>query len=215
MKISCNHIGKQFGYQWIFRGLSYEFSSGQIYGIKGSNGSGKSTFIKILAGFTTPSEGTIIYQDQNIISNEKIRTFVGLSGPYIDLIDEMTVQEFFHFQHQLKPIENYEAIILELKALPFKKLLDKNIGQLSSGMRQRILLLMAVGSANKILFLDEPSSNLDAEGMNWWPKIVQHYAKGKLVFIASNDLYDLSHCQYFIDMEEFRFVKSNQKQINF
>jgi len=103
MRIELTKIGKRFNRQWIFRNLNFQFKSGNHYAITGPNGSGKSTLLQIISGFSIHNEGAIQYfLKEQPVSSESIFKQISFAAPYLDLIEEMTLTEFFSFHHKMK-----------------------------------------------------------------------------------------------------------------
>ncbi len=203
--IVCADVSKRYLYEWVLRKFSYSFKLNYCYGIKGPNGSGKSTLLKLLCGHATPSKGQITYYAlHQVINVSEIFGHVTFAAPYIELIDEMTVTELLIFHHSLRPFVNFNSTRDEVAALPFKGLMDKRVGELSSGMKQRIKLLLAITTRTNIILLDEPGSNLDAEGKMWFENLLKQYRSGKIVIIASNDNEDLIMIDEFIDLLDYK-----------
>ena len=101
MNIRINSLAKRFNKEWIFNSLSYEITSGEKIGIIGSNGSGKSTFIKLLSAAELPSKGEIKYfRGKNEIDATKVYRSINFTAPYIDLIEEFTCKELIDFHLQ-------------------------------------------------------------------------------------------------------------------
>ena len=91
MTISLSDTGKRYNREWIFRGLSYEFITGNAYAITGPNGSGKSTLLQVLAGAVAHSEGSINWKKSGtIIDPDQVYRQLSIAAPYLDLIEEMT-----------------------------------------------------------------------------------------------------------------------------
>ncbi|GAB5539060.1 MAG: ATP-binding cassette domain-containing protein [Salibacteraceae bacterium] len=205
MNIRLEKIGKRYTNDWVFRNLSQEFNAGNIYGLIGHNGSGKSTLLQIISGFITPNEGSIIYGDP-ALDAEKLYQKVALSAPYLDLLDELTVFETIKNQSKFKAFqENIDAKWL-LRELKLEHHSEKLLNQLSSGMKQRLKLGMALYSASELLLLDEPCSNLDQVWIAWYESTLKHVAKNRLIIIASNsDKHELSLCnQPLLDVASYR-----------
>lgn len=191
MIIRGEDIGKKFGSTWIFRHQNFEFQSGETVIITGKNGSGKSTLLQIIAGYLTPSQG-IIYADEKKIDEQKHQSV--FIGPYTEVIEEFTLNEFLDFHQKFKnPICSIEEMAASA-SLP----LNKQIGDFSTGMKQRTKLITAFFFENDVIFMDEPTSNLDDEGFQWWKSELTRL-NDRLLLIASND------------KEE---IKCGQKQLN-
>ncbi|MEO7960462.1 MAG: ATP-binding cassette domain-containing protein, partial [Ginsengibacter sp.] len=103
MKIDLVNAGKRFNREWVFRRFSYSFFSQKTYAITGPNGSGKSTFLQVLCGASQQSEGDLKYHlaDKEILPDQVYKHF-SFAAPYLDLIEEMTLNEFFSFHAKMK-----------------------------------------------------------------------------------------------------------------
>lgn len=205
MTIQLQNIGKRYRLEWIFRGLSASFHSGERWAILGPNGSGKSTLLKVLSGHLTPSKGEISFEHEGVrVKEEAVYKNVSYAAPYIELIEEFTLEEAIRFHARLKPLlpgmapEN----LYELLALPRSR--HKEIRFFSSGMKQRLKLALAVCSDTPVLLLDEPATNLDVQGVEWYKKLISEYAAQRLVVIASNDPHDAAFCANHLNILEFK-----------
>lgn len=203
MKIVLSDIGKKYHKEWVFRQVNQEFNSGEKWVIKGSNGSGKSTLVKVLSGFTSASEGSITYHNKKYRSIYKNFSF---SAPYLDLIEDFTLLELHQFQSGFKPfsLEINHKNIYEVFNLP-DQVKKKRIKDFSSGMKQRVKLGMAILSDNPVVVLDEPVSNMDSKGIDWYHHLINQYALNKLVIVCSNSLeseYDF--CNKELSVEDFK-----------
>jgi ABC-type multidrug transport system ATPase subunit len=187
MKVSLDKLGKRFNNQWIFRGLSMDLSEGQRYVILGGNGSGKSTLLQIIAGFRVPTEGSISFHDQDRqIAGDQQYRYISLASPYLALIEEFDIDELFKFHFGLKPIQSGMGLKEFKERLGLQYINKKPIRQYSSGMKQRLRLALAFFSDTQILMLDEPCSNLDAQGVEWYRNLLGSVSKERLVIICSN-----------------------------
>jgi len=204
MLIELKNAGRRFNQEWIFRNLSYTFETPNKYAILGPNGSGKSTLISVLLGTLAPSEGEILYSNPKPIAVEEIYKQLSLAAPYLDLIEEFTLQETidFHFKfNKVHPaIERGE--ILELLGL--KKSQDKALKYFSSGMKQRTKLALACCSDTPILFLDEPTSNLDVQGIDWYNGLIERFTADRLLIIGSNQKHEYFFCTHELEITNFK-----------
>jgi len=99
MQITLNTAGRRFNKEWIFRGLSRTFNSGESIGIIGGNGSGKSTMLQVVSGFLIPSEGSITYNHETKqIDNETIYRYVSMASPFLELYEEYTASRIYSFR---------------------------------------------------------------------------------------------------------------------
>ncbi len=205
MRIELEKLSKRYDREWIIRSFSYVFESGNCYGVNGRNGAGKSTLLRILSGHLTPSRGRIGFlQDGQNIAIEKLYPHLSLVGPYIDLIEELTLSELIDFHFQFKKLRPgiKKASLPDLFELSkYKKL---KLNQFSSGMKQRVALGLALFADTELLLLDEPTTTLDQEARGWFQQHLAQQMAGRLVVIATNVEEDLQHCTHFIDMADVR-----------
>ena len=205
--IQLDTIGKRFRYEWIFRHISTTFDAGQRYAILGPNGVGKSTLMKILSGHLTPSEGKMTVKiNDKIVDADVIYQHVNYAAPYIELIEEFTLTEAIDFHIKFHPLSNSLTINDLIEILGFQKSKDKEIRYFSSGMRQRLKLALAICSDSPILLLDEPTTNLDNQGVAWYRGLMQQYTEGsnRLVIIASNAEHDYDFCDTTLNILDFK-----------
>ncbi|MFN0034098.1 MAG: ATP-binding cassette domain-containing protein [Saprospiraceae bacterium] len=205
MTIQLQNIGKRYRLEWIFRGLNSRFRAGERWAILGPNGSGKSTLLKVLSGHLTPSAGDVFFENEGAkIQEEAVFRKISYAAPYIELIEEFTLEEALRFHAKLKPLLPgfTPASLYELLALPRAR--QKEIRFFSSGMKQRLKLALAVCSDTPILLLDEPATNLDVQGVEWYKKLISEYAAERLVVIASNDPHDAEFCPQHLNIVEYK-----------
>jgi ABC-2 type transport system ATP-binding protein len=186
MTIRLENIGKQFLHKWVFRHLDLEFQAPGHYGISGNNGSGKSTLLKIIAGYLNPNEGKIHYLNNQALIGPDVFRHLSIASPHLELIEDLSLIETFEFHQKLKPyINNFTPMqLIEISGLG--KSMHKPLKYFSSGMKQRIKLLLAVMSNNPILLLDEPCTNLDQNSIQWYQKLIIEHTGQRLLIIASN-----------------------------
>lgn len=201
--LECTHLAKYYGKTEVFRGLNFHLGDARCIGIQGPNGSGKSTLMKCLSGLLRPSEGTIRWEiGGRPVRNQDLRYYAGFAAPYIHFYNELTVIENLSFIRQLRtgtgqsitakpsPVKSREdpghlSEIIELTGL--SDLSGRDFGTLSSGQQQRVRLAGALVPDPLILMLDEPGTNLDADGISLVSELVsRHLERGGLVFLSSN-----------------------------
>src|SRR5258706_845101 len=135
MKIVAENLGKRFNREWVFRDLSYQFTSGTSYAITGPNGAGKSTLMQVLWGQMQPSAGSVSYSG---LDPAEVFRSVAIATPYMDLIEEFTLEEMVHFHFKFKRCRIPVETVLEKTELGSSQ--GKTISTFSSGMRQRLKL---------------------------------------------------------------------------
>ncbi|MCK5857432.1 MAG: ABC transporter ATP-binding protein [Bacteroidales bacterium] len=205
-RIVLENIAKKYAREWIFREVNYEFMSSQAYVILGSNGSGKSTLLQIVSSFLTPSKGSIkYYADEQEIAIEQMYKHFSIATPYLELPEEFSLIEVLDFHRKLKPFYNdySNEHITDLMGLSHAK--NKLISNYSSGMKQRVKLGLAILSKSDLLLIDEPSSNLDSQSIQWYQDLIQKYRKDRIIVICSNHIKaEYEFCEHEIVMEGFK-----------
>lgn len=202
MKISLQNVGKRFNRDWIFRNFNHEFLPGHSYAITGPNGSGKSTLLQVIAGATLHSEGNIEYQVDGPVVNGSAYTHIALAAPYLDLVEELTANEFLKFHSGFKNLTQNIPHILEQVNL--EQAANKQIRYFSSGMKQRLKLAQAFFSESSVLLLDEPTTNLDSEGTTLYQQLVAEYAGKRLVIVSSNVPQEYRFCGEVLEMRSYK-----------
>jgi len=205
MQITLNNIGRRFNREWIFRGISYTFNNQDSYAVLGANGSGKSTLLQVLNGSLAPSAGKLSYslQGQNI-EPENIFTYLSLAAPYLELIEEFTLNEVIDFHFKFKNFKSGldKAALTEVLNLQGSQ--NKMIRYFSSGMKQRLKLALAFCADTPMLMLDEPTSNLDNQGIDWYLNLVEKYSAGRLTIICSHQEHEYSFCKHHLNIADYK-----------
>jgi ABC-type multidrug transport system ATPase subunit len=206
MTISLSDAGKRYNRDWIFRHLTYTFEAGKSYAITGPNGSGKSTLLQAIGGALHLNEGNVqfIVGSQNSIANENIFSFVSICAPYLEVVEEMTAKEFLEFHSQFKPLLSSIPIDDIIALVGLEKAVNKQIRYYSSGMKQRVKLAQCIFSAVPVILLDEPCTNLDAEGIALYQKLISDYCTNRLVVVSSNDEVEFGFCREKVSIMDWK-----------
>jgi len=207
LNITLHNLGRRFDQEWVFRNMDYTFSSPKKYAILGPNGSGKSTLLKTIAGQLSPSDGKIAYHvsDGREVHVEDVYQHLSFAAPYIELIEEFTLAEMLDFHFRFKSLLVGFDKVAVLSFLNMDRSVDKPIRYFSSGMKQRVKLALACFSESDIVLLDEPTSNLDAEGEKWYLELIDlTCASERLLFIGSNQEKEYSFCDESIQILDYK-----------
>jgi ABC-type multidrug transport system ATPase subunit len=205
MQITLENIGRRFNREWIFREINYTFNNKGSYAILGPNGSGKSTLLQVLNGSLVPSAGAISYtKGGNTIEPENVFNYLSLAAPYLELIEEFTLNEMVDFHFRFKTFKpgidkNVLNDILNLKGSQ-----NKMIRYFSSGMKQRLKLALAFCADTPMLMLDEPTSNLDTQGIDWYLNLVEKFSANRLTIICSNQEHEYSFCRERLSISDYK-----------
>ena len=205
MEILLEDIGRRFNQEWIFKKINYRFVQGQSYAVLGPNGSGKSTLLQVLAGSLSPSKGIITYSHQDkAIDVEGVYKHLALATPYLELIEEFTLLELLHFHFKFKKIMNGWTVQKLIQLLQFESSENKEIRYFSSGMKQRVKLALAFGTDSPILMLDEPTSNLDSQGLSWYLEMIDRFSKNRLLVVCSNQAHEYNFCDHHFNILDYK-----------
>lgn len=211
MKINLQNAGKRFNREWIYKSVNLEFSSSNAYAITGPNGSGKSTLLQAIGGMLQLSEGVVLYATGNKqLANEDVYKQLSFCAPYLDVIEEMTLQEFLEFHQQFKPFLPSFTPADIIREVGLEAAAGKQIRYFSSGMKQRVKLAQAIFSGTAIVLLDEPCSNLDLTGIDLYHSLIQRYCGERLVIVCSNDKVEYSFCNTVISILDYKNTASSK-----
>ena len=210
MHISLTKISRKFNYEWIFRDVNFEFEQGNAYAILGSNGSGKSTLLQIISGHLHPSEGSVSYsKGKQIIAIEDFFKHVTYSGPYLELIEEFTLEEMLTFHHHFRKFCNGMDVNAVIDITGLARNRNKPIKYFSSGMKQRVRLAIALLSESDVVLLDEPAANLDRKAIEWYRGLVAEHSSDRIIIVCSNSQSDEhDFCTQSIVIDDY---KNNNK----
>lgn len=204
MEITLHQAGKRYNFNWIFKSIDLQITSGSRWVFLGSNGSGKSTLLQLVSGSTLLSEGDINWKLSDVgIPQEEVYRHISISAPYLELIEEFTLEEHLKFHFSVKlPIDNLSIReILEISGLASRAHLK--VGYFSSGMKQRLKLLLAILSDSKMLLLDEPLSNLDKDAGKWYLQMIERFGRNRTIIVCSNSVEEeFQFCNHQINLNE-------------
>jgi ABC-type multidrug transport system ATPase subunit len=187
MKIQLEQIGKKFNTEWIFRNVSFSFEENTASAILGRNGSGKSTLLQVISGTLHPTNGRVVYSHGGKnISGEDIFRHLTMVAPYLELIEDFTLKEMLEFHFSFKRYLPGYDIDSVTGLLDFPAMKYKQIRQFSSGMKQRVKLVLSILSDVPMILLDEPTMNLDKTGIDWYLQLVGKFSANRTLIVCSN-----------------------------
>ena len=158
LTITTENIGKKYRREWIFRRVNLTLNAGTSYTFVGPNGSGKSTLLQLLAGNLPATEGTLTYSmGDKLIDPDNWFRQVSIAAPYLELVEELTLDELLTFHQTFKPFRNGLTSEAVADRLLLTHARNKEIKYFSSGMKQRVKLGLAFFSNSPIVILDEPT----------------------------------------------------------
>lgn len=188
MSISVNSVTKVYGQQKALDNVSFSIKTGEIVGLLGPNGAGKSTLMKILTCYLPPTSGNAKVLDMDVMEKSlEVRKKVGYLPENNPLYLDMYVKEFLKFIagiHKLPECNNRIAEIIEMTGLGPE--MQKKIGALSKGYRQRVGLAQALIHDPEVLILDEPTSGLDPNQIVDIRNLIRESGKKKTVLLSTH-----------------------------
>ena len=202
--LAAGNVAQKFQRRTVFSGVSLAVRNGDSLGITGRNGSGKSTLVKILCNILAPTSGTVELSVGNAaVERDDFYRHLGFVSPYLALYEEFTPLEHAHLNARMRGIPYDENRVVELLALlKLDHRRNDDIKTFSSGMKQRMKYALALQHSPSVLLLDEPMTNLDAEGIATVETVVHgQRARGGGVVIATNDERDKALCDSMISVE--------------
>ncbi|TGD80567.1 ABC transporter ATP-binding protein [Hymenobacter wooponensis] len=204
MQLTATGLSKRFAREWIFRDLTHTFQPGTATAILGPNGAGKSTLLNTLSGQLLPSTGTLAYEHQGkLIPVEEIPAYLAYAAPYLELIEELTLAELLQFHIRFKPLRAGFTPEKLISLMYLEKSRHKLVRDFSSGMKQRLKLSLALYAEAPLLLLDEPTTNLDRTGVEWYLEHVNATLTGRTVLVSSNVPEEYDFCEQQLLITDF------------
>jgi heme exporter protein A len=189
LTLEVDRLAKRFGSRVIFRDLQAVVRQGEILVVTGPNGSGKSTFLGVLAGLVRPSRGQVRWlAGGKALGPEFRRRELGWVAPDLTLYHELTARENLRFFARVRALSVADREMESLLArVGLGSRADDRVGTFSSGMRQRLKYAFALMGSPRALLLDEPTANLDREGVQMVDAVIREYREGRVVVLATNE----------------------------
>ena len=193
--IEIKNLYKNYGNVRAVQGINFSISDGEIVGFLGSNGAGKSTTLKILSGYLSPSNGKVSINNLDIVKNSnEIKKIIGYLPESNPLYDDMMVYDLLEFTSKIRDIPRNEfknALDRVVEQCGLNGVLHKNVRACSKGYKQRVGLACAMIHDPKILILDEPVTGLDPNQIVEIRELIKNLGKEKLVLMSSHILQEI------------------------
>lgn len=206
MKVILEGAGKTFGRETVFRNVSHVFEHGSRTAIIGPNGSGKSTLLQCVGGALMLTNGTVEHeQDFAAVPQEEVYRHVSIAAPYMSLYEDLSLREAIIVHKRFKPLLGDLGVEAVAGAALLDGQLEKPVRNFSSGMKQRLKLALAILSDTSLLLLDEPTSNLDANGAHWFASFLSEHVGQRTLVVASNRVdVETALCTATIDVQLYK-----------
>jgi len=197
LSISIKHISKSFKDVTALKDISFNVNEGELFGLIGPDGAGKTTLFRILTTLLIADEGTATVANYDVVKNYKdIRNHVGYMPGRFSLYQDLTVEEnltFFATIFGTTIEENYDLIKdIYVQIEPFK---NRRAGDLSGGMKQKLALSCALIHKPKVLFLDEPTTGVDpVSRKEFWEMLKRLQQKGITILVSTPYMDEAALC---------------------
>jgi len=194
--IEVKNLSRYYGDFAAVKDVSFTLRSGEIVGLLGHNGAGKTTIMKMLTGYLEASGGEISIDGQPLDSNQlSLRKNMGYLPESSPLYPEMIVADYLHYVAQLRGLSAQEQMKAVKKAIEQTDLAEKAlepISTLSRGYKQRVGVAQAILGKPKILILDEPTNGLDPSQIHHMRELIQSLGQSSLVLLSTHILQEVN-----------------------
>lgn len=215
MSIKVEHLTKIYGTQKAIDNLSINIGKGEIVGLLGPNGAGKSTLMKIITCYLPPTKGEAFVNGFDVASQSmQVRKSIGYLPESNPLYYDMFVKEFLHFIAGLHRLKNRKERVGEIIALTGLEIeMNKKIGALSKGYKQRVGLAQALIHDPEVLILDEPTSGLDPNQIIEIRELIKNIGKKKTVLLSTHIMQEVEAiCNRVIIIDKGRIVADDKTE---
>ena len=209
MEIKLISYNKKIKEDYVLKDINYTFKQGNIYGLIGKNGSGKTMLLKAMSGFLRPSNGKVIVNDQELYLKEEFPKDMGVMIGNCEYIKDMTGKDNLKYLASLLKKIDDDRIneVIDIVNLTDEK--DKLVKKYSLGMKQKLGIAQAIMEYPKILLLDEPFNGIDNESVSKNKKYLYSIKKDTIIIIATHYKEDIDNfCDIIIKLENGTIINN-------
>ena len=197
--IVATHLSRSFGTVHAVSDLDLSINKGEMYGLVGPDGAGKTTTMRLLTGIMTPTSGEAWVGGYSVLSDaEQIKNKIGYMSQRFGLYEDLTVMENILFYADIYEVAQRERQVRIERLLGFSNLtpfVDRLAGKLSGGMKQKLGLACALVHTPEILFLDEPTNGVDpVSRRDFWRILYDLLREGVTIFLSTSYLDEAERC---------------------
>ena len=209
MEIKLIGYNKKIKEDYVLKDINYTFKQGNIYGLIGKNGSGKTMLLKAMSGFLRPSNGKVIVNDQELYLKEEFPKDMGVMIGNCEYIKDMTGKDNLKYLASLLKKIDDDRIneVIDIVNLTDEK--DKLVKKYSLGMKQKLGIAQAIMEYPKILLLDEPFNGIDNDSVSKIKKYLYSIKKDTIIIIATHYKEDIDNfCDSIIKLENGTIINN-------
>ena len=215
--IEASGLSKYYGNHQAIEDVAFQIGKGEIVGLLGLNGAGKSTILKILGCFLLPSRGSATVGGFSVDTDpQSIRRIIGYLPDKPPLYDEMTVQDYLQFVAKLKDVPGGQLRELTAEAIAkanLEEVMDQRLGALSHGYRQRVGIAQAIVHKPQVLILDEPINGLDPVQIVEMRDLILSLRGDHTVVLSSHILSEMTKtCDRILIIDQGRLVAEGSEE---
>lgn len=202
-RLTLTGVHKRFNRRTIFQRVAMDLTGPGSVAIVGRNGSGKSTLAKIVAGVLSPTSGSVRLEVEGLeIPRVDRYRYLGFVSPYLTLYDEFTASENVTMLEAMRSgVTPGAAVVNELlESMGLLARKNDRVGTFSSGMKQRVKYAVALVHRPPLLILDEPTANLDSDGVAFVRQIAERQKRDGILLVATNDQDEAEWCEHRIEL---------------
>lgn len=209
--IEVKNVTKKYGNFTAVDNITFNVKDGEVVGLLGQNGAGKSTTMNMITGFIEPTEGTIIVNGFDIMKKSlKAKKQIGYMPENVPLYPELTVKEFVSYMAELKLVgrkERKQEVENVIKETGLEEVKNKLIRNLSRGYKQRVSMAGALVGNPEVLILDEPTVGLDPKQIIEIRNLIKNLGKKHTVILSSHILSEISQiCERVVILNKGKIV---------
>lgn len=213
--IKINNLQKNYGSINAVDNVSYDVFAGEMFGLVGPDGAGKTTTMRMLVGLLIPDSGNAEILNLDLLSEKDIiKNEIGYLSQKFSLYGDLSIDENIEFFADIHGVKNYQARRNELldftRLTPFR---DRLADKLSGGMKQKLALACTLIHKPKIIFLDEPTTGVDPVSRRDFWKILSNLQKdGITIFMTTPYLDEAERCNRIAMMDKGKIISCNTPQ---
>ena len=213
MSIELKNVSKSYDNLEVLKNINFKVHKGEVLGLLGINGAGKSTIMKIICSYIKPNSGSIYVCNKNIESNTKLtKSKIGYLSEKNPLYEEMYVDEFLNFIYKFYNVKNKNLNKI-LKKTHLENIRNKKIKILSAGQKKRVGIAQAIIHNPDVLILDEPTATLDPNQKNEIHNLIKELGKNKAILFSSHIIDEVEKiCNRIIIIHKGNIIANKRKE---